>query len=150
MQDLQDGLLHAHTLVHAPTKLKKKARVGKIQVGVSIKRGCQCNFVAKQLLLDEFFCTIKFHCMTHINKDGKPYHGIEFEGQHVGLLGCLSTSTKQWIFNTLIYGRSLTQVIAKHKVVIMQYDLNNLSATKDAFIMLANVYNIDNKFAKEF
>ena len=30
VQDAQDSLLHAHTLVHASTKLKRKTRVGNI------------------------------------------------------------------------------------------------------------------------
>ena len=90
VQDAHDSLLHAHALVHASTKLKRKTRVGNIQVGMSIERGCQCNLLAKKILLDESLHTIQSHCMTHINKDSKPCHGIEFGGQHVGLwVACL-------------------------------------------------------------
>lgn len=93
---------------------------------MSIKRGCQCNFVAKQLLLDESLCTIHFHCMTHINKDGKPCHDIEVGGQRARLPGRLSTATKQWRADTLKSGKSPAQVI-----------------------MPSDLCNIANKLAKE-
>ena len=149
VQDAQAKLLRAQTLIQASTKPKRKTRVGKIQAGMSIKRGCQCNFVAKQLLLDESLCTIHFHCMTHTNKDGKPCHGTEFGGQRAGLSGRLSMTTKQWIADTLRSGKSLAQVIAEHKSVVMQGALNNLPATRDTFIIPTDVCNIANKLAKE-
>lgn len=120
VQDAHAKLLQAQAPIQAFTKPKKKTRVGKIQAGMSIKRGCQCNFVAKQLLLDESLCTIHFHCMTHTNKDGKPCHGTEFGGQRAGLSGCLSTTTKQWIVHTLRSRKSPAQVMAEHKSMVMQ------------------------------
>ena len=120
VQDAHAKLLQAQAPIQAFTKPKNKTRVGKIQAGMSIKRGCQCNFVAKQLLLDESLCTIHFHCMTHTNKDDKPCHGTEFGGQRAGLSGRLSTTTKQWIVHTLRSRKSPAQVMAEHKSMVMQ------------------------------
>jgi hypothetical protein len=40
---------------HRKTGQKKK-RIGKIASRTSIKRGCQCHFVAKQLYMDNSLC----------------------------------------------------------------------------------------------
>ena len=147
--EAQQRLLQAQALILAATKPGRKSRVSKIQAGMSMKRGCQCNFVAKQLQADETLCTIQFHCMTHTNRDGKPCHGSEFGGQRAGLSGHLSAATKQWIAASLRAGKSPAQVMAEHKEEVMRCAENNLPATRDTFIMPSDVYNIANKLAKE-
>ena len=58
LEETKDSLRQAQALLDAAVKPKRKTRVGKVQGGMSLKRGCQCNFVAKQLLVDETLCTI--------------------------------------------------------------------------------------------
>ena len=123
--------------------------MGKVTAGMSMKRGCQCNFVAKQLEVDQELCTIQFHCMEHKTKDGKDYHGAEFGGQRAGLSGHLSPATKQWIADNLRAGKSPAQVMADHKVEVMLLAQKNMPATRDTFIMPTDVYYLANKLAKE-
>lgn len=149
VKEAQDQLLKAQALIEAATKPARKTRVSKVQAGMSMKRGCQCNFVAKQLLVEPTLCTIHFHCMSHTNKEGKPCHGSEFGGQRAGLSGHLSAATKKWIADTLRSGKSPAQVMADHKAEVMRCAQNNLPATRDTFIMPSDVYNIANKLAKE-
>ncbi|KAG0573814.1 hypothetical protein KC19_VG211500 [Ceratodon purpureus] len=113
--EAQERLMQAQALLDASVKEKRKTRVGKIRAGMTMKRGSQCNFVAKQLEVDESLCTIQFHCMEHVNKQGKPCHGGEFGGQRAGLSGHLSVATKQWIAESLRAGKSPAQVMAHHK-----------------------------------
>ena len=149
IREAQQQLLQAQALIEASSKPRRKTRVSKIQAGLSMKRGCQCNFVAKQLLVDESLCTIHFHCMTHTNREGKPCHGAEFGGQRAGLSGHLSAATKKWIADSLRSGKSSAQVMADHKAEVMRCAQLNLPATRDTFIMPSDVYNIANKLAKE-
>ena len=149
IQEAQEKLLQAQALIEAANKPGRKTRVSKKQAGMSMKRGCQCNFVAKQLTVDPTLCTIQFHCMTHTNRDGKPCHGAEFGGQRAGLSGHLSAATKKWIADTLRSGKSPAQVMAEHKSEVLRCAQENLPATRDTFIMPSDVYNIANKLAKE-
>ena len=123
--------------------------VSKIQAGMSMKMGYQCNFVAKQLMVDKTLCTIQFHCIDHYNREGKPCHSGDFGGHRAGLSGHLSHATKQWIMNTLRSGKSSAQVMAEHKAGVMRIAENNLPATRDTFIMPSDVNNITSKLAKE-
>ena len=59
--------------------------VSKIQARMSMKMDCQCNFVAKQRMVDETFCTIQFHCIDHYNREGKPCYGRDCGGRRAGL-----------------------------------------------------------------
>ena len=149
LKEAQDMLRHAQALLDAEVKPKRKTRVTKIHAGMSMKRGCQCNFVAKQLMVDETLCTIQFHCMDHYNREGKPCHGEDFGGQRAGLSGRLSHATKQWIMDTLRSGKSPAQVMAEHKTEVMRLAENNIPVSRDTFIMPSDVYNIANKLAKE-
>ena len=116
LEEAKNSLRQAQALLDAAVKPKRNTRVGKVQAGMSMKRGCQCNFVAKQLLVDETLCTIQFHCMDHTNKEGKACHGAQFGSQRAGLSGHLSHATKQWIVDTLRSGKSAAQVMADHKL----------------------------------
>ena len=149
LQEAQEKLLQAQALIEAASKPRRTTRVSKVQAGMSIKRGCQCNFVAKQLQCDENLCTIQFHCITHTNREGKECHGAQFGGHRAGLSGHLSAATKKWIADTLRSGKSPAQVMAEHKAEVMRCAQNNLPATRDTFIMPSDVYNIANKLAKE-
>lgn len=149
VKEAQVRLLQAQALIDSHVQPRRKTRVSKVQAGMSMKRGCQCNFVAKQLLVDESLCTIHFHCMNHTNWEGKGCHGSEFGGQRAGLSRHLSTTTKQWITDMLRFGKSPDQVMTVHKVEVMRCAKNNIPATRDTFIMPSDVYNIANKLAKE-
>ena len=50
-------------------------RIGKTLVGLSIKRGCQCSFVAKRLYIDNSLCQLIYEHIEHANKSGDPCHG---------------------------------------------------------------------------
>ena len=58
VKEAQDILIHAQALLDVEMRPKGKTRVNKIQAGMSMKRRCQCNFVVKQLMVDEILCTI--------------------------------------------------------------------------------------------
>ena len=120
VQEAQSRLQAAQTLLDAAKTPKRITRIGKVQSGMSIKRGCQCYFVAKQLLIDEKLCTIHFHEMRHVKKDRTATHGVEFGGQRASLSGRLSTTTKDWIEASLRSGKSPAQVMADHKAEVLR------------------------------
>ena len=140
LKEAKERLLQAQAMLDAAVKPKRKTRVGKRHAGMSMKRGCQCNFVAKQLEVDENLCTIQFHCMDHVNKAGNPCHGAEFGGQRAGLSGHLSAATKQWIVDSLRSGKSPAQVMADHKAEVLRCAKDNLPATRDTFVMPCDVW----------
>lgn len=149
VQEARHRLLEAQKTIYAHKTSKRKTRVGKVVAGMSIKRGCQCSFVAKQLLIDESLCTIHFHCMDHVNKEGTPCHGLEFGGQRAGLSGRLSQATKDWIQASLRSGKSPAQVMADHKLEVMRCAKLNLPATRDTFVLPHDIGNIAKALAKE-
>ena len=56
-----------------PTKQRKAS---KLQAGLTSKRGCQCNFVAKQLYMDNTLCEIQYREINHFNKVGHYVMGV--------------------------------------------------------------------------
>jgi len=52
---------------NGPTKQRRASR---LQAGLTSKRGCQCNFVAKQLYMDKGLCEIQYQEINHFNKAG--------------------------------------------------------------------------------
>ena len=70
-----------------PTKQRKAS---KLQAGLTSKRGCQCNFVAKQLYMDNTLCEIQYREINHFNKVGQLCHGSSFVGfMHSLRVSCL-------------------------------------------------------------
>ena len=98
-----------------PIGQTKQRRASKLQAGLTSKRGCQCNFVAKQLYMDNTLCEIQYHEINHFNKAGQAYHRSFFVGfKH--LLGArLSWRTREWIRSMLGQGFSPAQIMACHK-----------------------------------
>ena len=46
----------------------RQRRAGRVQAGMTSKHGCLCNFVAKQLYMDNSLCKIQYHGMNHFNR----------------------------------------------------------------------------------
>jgi hypothetical protein len=68
--------------VPAPTKIgpRRQRRASRVQAGMTSKHGCLCNFVAKQLYMDNTLCEIQYHGMNHFYCQGQPCHGSSFTG----------------------------------------------------------------------
>jgi hypothetical protein len=41
---------------------KSKWRVLKLVMGMTLKRGCRCLFVAKHVYMDPILCELQYHC----------------------------------------------------------------------------------------
>ena len=63
-----------------PIGQTKQKRTSRLQAGLSSKWGCQWNFVAKQLYMDNTLCEIQYHEINHFNKAGQTCHGSSFAG----------------------------------------------------------------------
>jgi hypothetical protein len=51
----------------------------KMTTCMTIKRGCQCNFVVKQVYIDTSLYELQYHCQDHVTVDGKLAQGIAFD-----------------------------------------------------------------------
>ena len=116
---------------------------------MTIKRGCQCNFVAKQLYMDSSLCEIQYHGMQHVNSQGQPCHGSSFAGFRHSLGARLSWRTRNWIKSMLGQGFSPAQVMAIHKKEVWECALLNKPCSRDTFIMPDDVYNLCKKRAAQ-
>jgi hypothetical protein len=63
-----------------PPKWLQKMEVTKLTTNMTIKRGCQCYFVAKQVYVDTSLCKLQYHCWDYMTMNGKPTHGMSFDG----------------------------------------------------------------------
>ena len=141
---VQDG-------VPAPSKvgLGRRRRASRVQAGMTSKRGCLCNFVAKQLYMDNTLCEIQYHVMNHFNRQGQPCHGSSFAGFRHSLGARLSWRTRNWIRSMLGQGFSPAQVMAFHKKEVWECALQNKPCSRDTFIMPDDVYNLCKKRATQ-
>ena len=57
-----EGCIIQALVVILPAGWVRKRRVTKKTSGLTIKIGCQCFFVAKQLYVDTFLCELHYHC----------------------------------------------------------------------------------------
>jgi hypothetical protein len=69
-------------------------RMGKIESGTSIKRGCQRHFYAKQVYMDNSLCQLIYKEITHANKNGDRCHGVNIAGFRHALGTTLSAQKK--------------------------------------------------------
>ena len=140
----QDGVV-------APAKIgpTRQRRASRVQAGMTSKRGCQCNFVAKQLYMDNTLCEIQYHGMNHFNRQGQPCHGSSFAGFRHSLGARLSWRTRNWIRSMLGQGFSPAQVMAFHKKEVWECAMENRPSSRDTFIMPDDVYNLCKKRATQ-
>ena len=127
----------------------KKKRVTKKHTGGSMKRGCQCYFVAKQPYLDNTLCEIQYHNMDHHNMQGESCHGEDFSGSCHSLGNRLSDGMKQHLMSLLRLGLSPAQVLAQHKARIKELAFTNADVDRDTFVLPSDVRNLSNKRAEE-
>jgi hypothetical protein len=137
--------------VPAPTRIGpgRQRRASRVQAGMTSKRGCLCNFVAKQLYMDNTLCEIQYHGMNHFNRQGQPCHGSSFASFRYSLGARLSWRTRNWIRSMLGQGFSPAQVMAFHKKEVWECAMENMTSSKDTFIMPDDVYNLCKKRATQ-
>jgi hypothetical protein len=99
---------------HQKSRQKKK-RIGKFAYGTSIKRRCQCHFVAKQPYMDSSLCHLIYKCSEHTNKDGDQCHGTMVVGFRNALSTSLTVKKKEEISSMLDFGLTPSQVMAQYK-----------------------------------
>lgn len=117
--------------------------------GLTSKRGCHCNYVAKQLYIDNTLSEIQCHEMNHFNKDGQPCHGSSFVGFRYLLGARLSWLTREWIWSMLGGGFSLSQIMVSHKKEAWECATIKRPCTQNTSIMPNDVYNMCKKHATE-
>ena len=105
-----------------------------MQAGLTSKRGCQCNFVAKQLYMDNTLCEVQYHEINHFNKAGQPCHGSSFAGFRHSLGARLSWRTREWIRSMLGQGFSPAQIMASHKKEVWECAIEKRPCTRDTFL----------------
>lgn len=129
--------------------LGRQRRACRVQAGMTSKRGCLCNFVAKQLYMDNSLCELQYHGMNHFNRAGQPCHGSSFAGFKHSLGARLSWRTRSWIRSMLAQGFSPAQVMAFHKKEAWECAKDNMPCSRDTFIMPDDVYNLCKKRATQ-
>jgi hypothetical protein len=126
---------------------KSKRRVSKLVTGMTLKRGCHCLFVAKQVYVDPTLCELQYHCWNHVTLEGKVAHGIAFDGFRYALGGRLTAKTVKWIENMIRQGFSTRQVMQLYQEHILEVARQVIKPTRDTFIMLDDIHNIAKKRA---
>ena len=58
-----------------PIGQTKQRKASRLQASQTSKRECQCNFVAKQLYMDNTLCEIQYLEINNFNKGGQSCHG---------------------------------------------------------------------------
>ena len=51
-----------------------------MQADLTSKGGCLCNFVAKQLYMDNILCEVQYHEINHFKKAREACHENSFDG----------------------------------------------------------------------
>jgi hypothetical protein len=123
-------------------------RIGKTLTGMSIKRGCQCSFVAKRLYIDNSLCQLIYEHIEHANKFGDPCHGSMVAGFRHALGSNLSDEMKLRIEQMHAIGLSLAQIMSQHKQEVRDMAMNNQPVTRDTFLLPSDVRNICRKRAE--
>lgn len=116
---------------------------------MSVKRGCQCSFVAKQPYLDNSLCDIVYHNMHHVNAKGEVCHGAPIGGLRHALRNGLSENMKKYIMGLLRMGRSPAQVMVQHKARIKELALDNAKVERDTFVLPSDIQILSNKRGEE-
>jgi hypothetical protein len=134
--------------VHRSTAhVVKKMR--KTLVGISIKRGCQCSFVAKHLYIDNSLCHLICEHIEHAHKYGDPCHGSMVVGFRHALGFNLSHEMKLRIEQMHAIGLSPAQIMSQHKQRVRDMAMNNQPVTRDTCLLPSDVHNICRKRVEE-
>ena len=123
--------------------------IGKTLAGMSIKRGCQCWFVAKRLYIDNSLCQLIYEHIEHANKSGDPCHGSMVAGFHHALGFNLSDEMKLRIEQMHAIGLSPAQIMSQPKQDVRDMAMNNQPVTRDKFLLPSDVRNVCRKRAEE-
>ena len=124
-------------------------RMGKIESGMSIKRGCQRHFYAKQVYMDNSLCQLIYKETTHANKNGDICHGVNVAGFRHALGRTLSVQKKDELNNLLWQGFTATQVMQQHREHVCDMTLKNAPVIRDTFVMPQDVRNLANQMAED-
>ncbi len=124
-------------------------RIGKTMASMSIKRGCQISFIAKQPYLDHSICQLIYLHVEHKNKMGELSHMKNVFGFRHALGSQLSDAMKAHLMGLIKQGLSLAQVMAQHKVYVREQALRNEHVTRDTFVLPSYVQNLAKKKANE-
>ncbi len=116
---------------------------------MSIKRGCQRAFIAKQPYLDQSLCQLIYLSVEHKNKEGEVYCHWKDVGYWHALGSQLSDGMKVHLMGLLRQGLSPTQVMTHHKAHVREMALKNEHVTRDTFVLPSNVKNLARKQANE-
>jgi hypothetical protein len=128
---------------------QKKPRIGQKAAGMSMKRGCQRHFLAKQNYMDTILCHLVYKVTEHVNCHGEQCHGLMVAGFKHSMGSLLSENMKQKLGSMLDMGLTSTQVMIQHKAFVMEMALLNAPVSRDMFVMAHDVRNIANKRAEE-
>ena len=120
----------------------QKSRVGKNQMGKSIKRGCQCYFLAKQPYSNTTICQLIYRFREHSNINGDVIHGVTVSGFKDTLGSGLLDAMKQHLSNLLWLGLSPSQVMAQHKSFVKDLAMQNGPISRDTFVQPHDVRNL--------
>ncbi len=91
---------------------------------MSIKRGCQRAFIAKQPYLDQSLCHLIYLSVEHKNKEGEICHGIDVGYQHA-LGSQLLDGIKAHLMGLLKQGLSPVQVMIRQKMHVKNMALKH-------------------------
>ena len=115
------------------TSIAKVKCIGKTLVGISIKRGCQQAFVAKQPYLDGALCVLIYENIDHLNTHGELCHGTMVRGTRYALGAGLSEELKMKIAQMHAFGLSPAQIMQQHTKDVRELALSDDVVTRDTF-----------------
>lgn len=123
----------------------KVARIGKTQVGNSVKRGCQHSFVAKWPYLDHSLCLLIYENTEHLNAKWEHCHGSMVSGFRYAIGSGLSEKLKLKIAQLHAFGLSPSQIMQQHTAEVRELAMSNAVVTQDMFLLPNDVRNICRK-----
>ena len=127
----------------------KESRIGKTQVGNSVKRGCQRSFVAKKPYLDHSLCLLIYENTEHVNAHGEHCHGSMVCGFRYALGSTISEELKWKIVQLHAFGLSPSQIMQQHTAEVRELAMSNGHVTRDTFLLPSDVRNICRKRAED-
>ena len=117
--------------------------------GSGQRRGCQCEFVVKQLYLEPSVAEITYHQMEHVNLDGVFCHGSTKIGHKSRFSSHLLVHVREFIMCHLRLGLSIPQIMAKHRKHFMEVCERGEELTRDLFISEQDIRNVAGRLAIE-
>ena len=114
-------------------------RIGKTLAGMSIKRGCQCSFMAKRLYINNSLCQLIYEHIEHANKSGNPCHGSMVADFRHAFDFNLSDEMKLHIEQMHAIRLSPVQIMSHHNEEVRDMAMNNQPVTRDTFLLPSDV-----------